>query len=44
VKLRYFAGLTIKEAACVLAISTATADRYWDYARSWLQREITAAR
>ena len=33
VKLRYFAGLTTKEAAAVLGISTATADRYWAYAR-----------
>src|SRR5258708_793266 len=31
VKLRYFAGLTIQEAAAVLGISTATADRYWAY-------------
>jgi RNA polymerase sigma factor (TIGR02999 family) len=41
VKLRYFAGLTIKEAAATLGISTATADRYWSYARAWLQREMT---
>jgi RNA polymerase sigma factor (TIGR02999 family) len=40
VKLRYFAGLTIKEAAATLGISTATADRYWSYARAWLQREM----
>ncbi len=39
VKLRYFAGLTIREAADALGISTATADRYWAYARAWLQRE-----
>jgi RNA polymerase sigma factor (TIGR02999 family) len=43
VKLRYFAGLTTQEAAVVLGISTATADRYWTYARAWLQNEITAA-
>jgi RNA polymerase sigma factor (TIGR02999 family) len=43
VKLRYFAGLSIKEAAEALGISTATADRYWAYARAWLQREMTAA-
>jgi RNA polymerase sigma factor (TIGR02999 family) len=42
VKLRYFAGFTIKEAAAALGISTATADRYWEYARAWLQREMTA--
>ena len=39
VKLRYFARLTIREAADALGISTATADRYWAYARAWLQRE-----
>ncbi len=41
VKLRYFAGLSIREAAKALDISTATADRYWAYARAWLQREMT---
>ena len=41
VKLRYFAGLTIKEAADVLAISEPTAKRYWAYARAWLFREIS---
>jgi RNA polymerase sigma factor (TIGR02999 family) len=43
VKLRYFAGLSIREAAAALGISTATADRYWAYARAWLQREMTEA-
>jgi RNA polymerase sigma factor (TIGR02999 family) len=42
VKLRYFAGLTIPEAAAVLGISTTTADRYWAYARAWLHQEIVA--
>jgi RNA polymerase sigma factor (TIGR02999 family) len=41
VKLRYFAGLTGEQAAEVLGISSSTADRYWDYARSWLRLEIT---
>jgi RNA polymerase sigma factor (TIGR02999 family) len=41
VKLRFFAGLTIAETAATLEISTATADRYWTYARAWLQREMT---
>lgn len=41
VKLRYFAGLTISEAAKALGISTATADRHWTYARAWLCREVT---
>jgi RNA polymerase sigma factor (TIGR02999 family) len=40
VKLRYFAGLTIEEAARALGISTTTAERYWTYARAWLHREI----
>jgi RNA polymerase sigma factor (TIGR02999 family) len=40
VKLRYFAGLTIPEAAKALNISKATADRYWSYARAWLFQEI----
>ena len=40
VKLRYFVGLTGKQAAEVLGISSATADRYWKYARSWLRYEI----
>jgi RNA polymerase sigma factor (TIGR02999 family) len=41
VKLRCFAGLTIEQAANILEISHATAERYWDYARSWLRVEIT---
>jgi RNA polymerase sigma factor (TIGR02999 family) len=40
VKLRYFGGCTGEEAARVLGISPATAERYWAYARAWLQREI----
>jgi RNA polymerase sigma factor (TIGR02999 family) len=40
VKLRYFAGLTIEQAARALDISHATAERYWDYTRSWLRVEI----
>jgi RNA polymerase sigma factor (TIGR02999 family) len=40
VKLRFFAGLTIQEAAQALGISTATADRNWAFARAWLQREM----
>jgi RNA polymerase sigma factor (TIGR02999 family) len=44
VKLRYFAGLTLDEAAAALDLSPATADRYWAYARAWLHREITASK
>jgi RNA polymerase sigma factor (TIGR02999 family) len=40
VKLRYFVGLTITEAAEVLAISEPTAKRYWSFARAWLYEEI----
>jgi len=40
VKLRYFAGLTIEQAAKMLQISRATADRYWSYARAFLFHEI----
>ena len=36
VNLRYFAGLTVPQAAELLGISTATAQRYWTYARTWL--------
>ena len=44
VKLRYFAGLTGEQAAAALNISHATAERYWDYASSWLRLEISRNR
>ena len=40
VKLRYFVGLTLTEAADVLGISRATADRDWACAKVWLYREL----
>lgn len=40
VKLRYFAGLTLEEAAKVMGISESTAKRWWTFARAWLFREI----
>jgi RNA polymerase sigma factor (TIGR02999 family) len=40
VKLRYFAGMTLAEAAAALGMSTATADRQWRYARAWLARHL----
>lgn len=40
VKLRYFAGMTIPEAAQVMGISVPTANRYWAYARAWLHEEL----
>lgn len=36
VKLRYFTGMTVEEAALALNISTRTAKRYWAYAKAWL--------
>jgi RNA polymerase sigma factor (TIGR02999 family) len=42
VELRYFAGLTGDQAAKVLGISTATADRHWAYAKAWLRTEVRA--
>jgi RNA polymerase sigma factor (TIGR02999 family) len=40
VKLRYFVGMTVSEAADALAISPRTADRLWAYARTWLRTAI----
>ena len=40
VQLRYFAGLTLAEAAQVLGVSARTADRLWAYARAWLYRAL----
>ena len=44
VKLRYFAGMTLEEAAQILGISHPTAKRYWNYSRAWLHAEVTASR
>ena len=43
VKLRFFAGLKIAEAAAAMGISDTTADRHWSYARAWIQREVATA-
>jgi RNA polymerase sigma factor (TIGR02999 family) len=40
VKLRFFAGLSVEQAAAALGMSRATADRYWHFARAWLFHEI----
>jgi DNA-directed RNA polymerase specialized sigma24 family protein len=40
VELRYFAGLSIPEAAEALGVSTATIGREWAIARMWLRREL----
>jgi RNA polymerase sigma factor (TIGR02999 family) len=41
VKLRYFAGLTIEQAAEALGISLATAKRYWTYSKAWLYQTVS---
>jgi RNA polymerase sigma factor (TIGR02999 family) len=40
VKLRYFAGFTLRQAAEVLEIPPRTADRLWAFAKAWLFREL----
>ena len=40
VKLKFFAGMTIAEIATALALSTATVERHWAYARAWLHQEL----
>ena len=42
VKLRFFAGLSIEEAADAMGISRATASRHWTYARAWLHDAMSA--
>lgn len=42
VKLRYFAGLTLEQSAEALGISSATAYRYWAFARAYLQEELAS--
>ena len=41
VKLRYFAGMTLQEAAEILEVPRRTADRLWVYARTWLFRQVS---
>jgi RNA polymerase sigma factor (TIGR02999 family) len=40
VKLRYFAGLSVAEAATTLDMSTAAAYRHWNFARAWLHNQV----
>jgi RNA polymerase sigma factor (TIGR02999 family) len=40
VRLRYFAGMTIREAAAALGVAPRTADGHWAYAKAWLLREL----
>ena len=44
VKLRYFVGITNREAADLMGISTRTADRHWSFARAWLLHEFKKQR
>ncbi|MFM7867548.1 MAG: ECF-type sigma factor, partial [Planctomycetaceae bacterium] len=40
VELRYFGGLTLQECAEELGVCERTADRYWKFARAWLNRRL----
>ena len=40
VKLRFFAGLSLPEAARALRLSEATAKRHWAFARAWLYEQL----
>lgn len=42
VKLRFYAGLTNRQAAKALGVSAATAERYWSYSRAWLKAEMSS--
>jgi RNA polymerase sigma factor (TIGR02999 family) len=43
VQLRFFAGLSMPDAAATLGISLATAERWWTFARAWLYSELQSA-
>lgn len=43
VELRFFGGLSLEETAEALGVSAKTVTRDWDFARAWLQREMSAA-
>jgi RNA polymerase sigma factor (TIGR02999 family) len=40
IELRFFGGLTIEETAVAMGLSTATVERHWAFARTWLRREV----
>jgi DNA-directed RNA polymerase specialized sigma24 family protein len=42
VKLRYFTGISLQEAAAALGVSSATAYRHWAYARAWLKTTLSS--
>ena len=41
VELRFFGGLSVDETATTLGVSSKTVQRDWEFARAWLQRELT---
>jgi RNA polymerase sigma factor (TIGR02999 family) len=43
VQLRFFAGLTVEDAAGILGVSPRTARRLWNFARAWLRREMESS-
>jgi RNA polymerase sigma factor (sigma-70 family) len=43
VELRFFGGLSLEETAEALGVSTKTVARDWEFAKAWLQREVTSA-
>jgi DNA-directed RNA polymerase specialized sigma24 family protein len=44
VNLRYFAGLSVDEVCRLTGMSPATYQRHWNYAKTWLLREISTLR
>jgi RNA polymerase sigma factor (TIGR02999 family) len=44
VKLRYFGGMSMEEAACAMGMAKRTAEKLWTYARTWLHAEIRKRR
>jgi RNA polymerase sigma-70 factor (ECF subfamily) len=43
IELRFFGGLSVEETATTLNISTKTVVRDWNFAKAWLQRELTGS-
>ena len=43
VQLRYFAGLSVEQAAQIIGISRAAAYRHWTFARAWLLQELAGS-
>ncbi len=43
-KLRYFVGMTMEEAANALGMAKRSAENLWTYSRTWLHREINKQR